>query len=221
MRNIIKKATEKEPSLISDISYAQLENVIEKRTMRLVKNIAVEPSSSLAMEQSNIEDLKSYALSVISEIKAYDPIDTVLIEKEREILTRSKIIFACLSGRLLEILRDHQSFLLSKLIEEHNKGTHQSIRIITSINMPIIEVVEEFLAMKIEVKHVADIESKQFVGSNSEVLEIPASWKDPGPRLQIKDDMNLVKHYLGIFEDLWRSSMDARERIRILKSTFT
>ncbi|MBA2268814.1 MAG: hypothetical protein H0W19_10855, partial [Nitrosopumilus sp.] len=113
MRNIIKKATEKEPSLISDISYAQLENVIEKRTMRLVKNIAVEPSSGLAMEQSNFEDLKSYAISVISEIKSYDPIYTILIEKETEILTRSKIFFVCLNGKLLENLRDHQISLLS------------------------------------------------------------------------------------------------------------
>ncbi len=221
MRNIIKKATEKEPSLISDISYAQLENVIEKRTMRLVKNMAVEPSSSLITEQPDIEDLKNYALSVISEIKSYDPIHSILIEKEEEIITHSNIIIACLNGKLLEILRDHQSSLLRNLVEACKKGTHQGVRIIASIDISMAEVVEELLAMKIEIKHLSDIESKQFVASNSAVLEIPASWKDPGASLQIKKDMNLINHYLGIFEDLWRTSIDARERIRILKSTFT
>ena len=103
-------------------------------------------------------------------------------------------------------------------MDKHSRGTHKGIRIITSIDYSIVEVVEEFLAVNIEVRHVSDISSKQFVVSDVALLEIPNSGKDLGSTLQVEDGVALVKYYRNIFEGLWQSATNAKKRIAELKS---
>ena len=218
LRSTIKKVSENEPALLADISYAQLEDVIERRAMRLVQSFAMEPSSSLAIEQPSDENLRNYAMSVITEVRSFDPIYYRIMEKEKEILSRSQIFSAYINGKLFEFIRDDQFTLFRNLMDKHSRGTHKGIRIITSIDYSIVEVVEEFLAVNIEVRHVSDISSKQFVVSDVALLEIPNSGKDLGSTLQVEDGVALVKYYLNIFEGLWQSATDAKKRIAELKS---
>jgi hypothetical protein len=221
LRSRIKKIAENEPALLADISYAQLENVIEKRAMRLAQSFATEPSSSLAFDPSNDVSFKKYAMSVITEVKSYNPISSKVMEREREILSHSERFSACIERKLLEFIRDDHFTLFLKVMDKRRRGTHKGIKLITSIDYLTVNLVEEFLAIGVEVKHVPDISSKQFVVSNIAVLEIPNSGKDLGRRLQVEHDMTLVKSYLKIFEDLWHSATDARKRIAELKSNST
>lgn len=215
LRRTIKKITEDEPSLLEDISYAQVEDSIEKRAMRLVQNFVTESSSHLEMEAPPQPDMKNYALSVINEVRSFDPIYSKVMEKEREVLSRSKLFSASINGRLLEFIRDDHFALFRKLMDKHRRGTHKGIRLITSIDSPTVNVVEDFIAIGAEVKHVPDINSKQFIVSDLDVLEISTR---PGSGLQVEHDTTLVRSYQDIFESIWRSSTDARRRITELKS---
>jgi hypothetical protein len=221
LRTTIKKVTEKEPVLLAEISYAQLEDVIEKRAMRLVQKLSSESQSSLAIEQSDDENLKNYALSVIEEVRSYDPTYSRIMEKEREILSNSEVFSACIGGKLLEFIRDDQFAQFREVADKHRKGTHKGIRLITSIDYPIIEVVEDFLAIDVEVKHVPDFRYKQFVVSDIAVLEIPNLRNEIDRKLKSKYDITLVRYYNDAFENLWQSATDAKKVITQMKSNHT
>jgi hypothetical protein len=218
LRSTIRKITENEPVLLADISYAQVEDVIEKRAMRLIQSFATEPSSSQAIESLQDVDFKNYAISVITAVKSFDPFYSKIIEKEREILSKSELFSACVEGTLLGFIRDDQLTVFRKIADKHRGGTHKGIRLITSIDHAVAELVEELLSMEVEVKHISNTISKQFVVSDRALLEIPDSGKALGRRLQVEGDMTLVKHYINIFEGLWQSATDARQRIEELKS---
>ena len=221
LRSTIRKITEDEPALLADIAYAQVEDVIEKRVMRLVQRFATEPSSSQSTEMLRGVDIKNYAISVITEVRSYNLFYSKIMEKERDILSRSELFSACVEGTLLGFIRDDQFTLFRNIMDKHRTGTHKGIRLITLIDHTIGGVVEEFLSMGVEVKHISASNFKQFVVSDRALFEIPDTGKALGQRLLIEGDMTLVKHYLDIFERLWQSASDARERIEELKSNST
>ncbi|MGH9953519.1 MAG: hypothetical protein ACRD5J_18015, partial [Nitrososphaeraceae archaeon] len=207
VRSTIKKITENEPTLLADISYSQVENAIEKKAMRLAQRFATEPSSNLVIEAHPEIDMRNYAMSVINEIRSFDPIYSKIIGKERELLSHSHIFSAYANGRLLEFIRDDHFALFRKLMDKYLRGTHKGIRLITSIDSPTVNVVEDFIAIGVEVKHVPDMSPKQFIVSDLGVLEISTR---PGGGLQVKDGTTLVSSYQYIFESIWRSAIDAR-----------
>src|SRR5919106_5234591 len=108
LRRTIEKITENEPTLLADISYAQVEDVIEKKAMMLAQRFAMEPARDLVIESSNEVDLKNYAMSVITEVRSYDLFYSKVMEKEKKILSSSQLFRGCVDGRLLEYMRnDH------------------------------------------------------------------------------------------------------------------
>jgi hypothetical protein len=111
LRGTIKNIAENQPALFADLSYAQVENVIEKRAMSLAQRFAVEPTSDSVIESSQDKDLKNYAMTVISEVRSYDRIYSKIMEKEKEILSSSLFVLACVDAKLLEYIRDDQLIL--------------------------------------------------------------------------------------------------------------
>jgi hypothetical protein len=218
LRRTIKHIAENQPGLVADLSYAQVENAIEKRAMSLAQRFAAELTSDSGVESSQDMDLKNYAMTVISEVKSYDRIYSKVMEKEKEILSNSLFVLACVDAKLLEYIRDDQLTLLNNVMNRHRKGTHQGLRLITSVDHSNVKVVEELLAMGIEIKHLSDMRSKQFVVSDTAMLEIPDSGKELDKRLQVEYNPTLVESYQDTFERLWKSTTDARKRILELKS---
>ena len=215
LRRTIKKITENEPALLAEMSYAQVVDVIEKRAMRLVQNFATEPSPNLVMEAPTELDMKNYALLVINELRSFDPIYSKVMEKEREVLSRSQFFSASINISLLEFIRDDHFTLFRNLMDKHRRGEHKGIRLITSIDSPTVNVVEDFIAIGVKVKHVPDISSKQFIVSDLDVLEISTRTESG---LQVEHNSTLVRSYRDIFESIWQSATDARRRITELKS---
>ena len=218
LRRTIRKVAEREPKLLADISYSQLESMIEKRTMRIVQDLAREPLSMLAEEQSSNEDFKSYAFSIIAELQTFDPMYPRIVEKEKEILVSSQVFLACVNGKLLECMMDDHSNLIMELMDNYRSGRYEGIKVITSIDKSIISVIERLLAIDIEVKHASNNASKQFIVSDKVVLNIPDSGGDTKYELLLENDPQKVKSYCDMFEDLWRTSVDASEKIKELNS---
>jgi hypothetical protein len=219
LRKTIKKITNDQPALLADISYAQVEEAIEKRAMRLAQRFEVEPS--MVIETSHDVDMKDYAMSVITEVRSYDRIYSKIVDREKEILSHSQLFLMCIDGKLLEFIGDDQLAIFRDIMDMHRKGKHKGTRLITSIDSSLIQVVEEFLSMGIKVKHISDVTSGQFVISDVAVLEIPNLEKNLNRehKLQIEHDPILVRSYLESFEGLWKSATDARTRISELKSS--
>jgi hypothetical protein len=205
--------------LLADISYAQVEDAIEKRAMRLAQRFEVEPS--MVIETPHDVDMKNYAMSVITEVRSYDRIYSKIIDREKEILSNSQLFLICIDGKLLEFIGDDQLAIFREIMDMHRKVTHKRIRLITSIDSSIVKAVEEFLSMEVEVKHISNITSRQFVVSDVAVLEIPNLEKnlDVDRKLHVEHDSMLVKSYLESFERLWESAIDAKTRISELKSS--
>lgn len=218
LRRTIKKITENEPALLTDISYAQVEDVIEKRAMRLVQAFQTESSTNSGIEAAPEVNMKSYAMSVINEVRSFDPLYSEVMEKEREILSQCQLFSAYVEGMLLEFIRDDHFDLFRKLMDKHRRGTHKGIRLITSIDSHTINAIEDLISIGVEVKHIPRLDSKQFVVSDAAVLEISTR---PSTGLQIEYDTTSIKAYQDIFETIWRSATDANKRITELKSDST
>jgi hypothetical protein len=137
--------------------------------MRLVQSFAMESSSSLAIEQPSDENLRNYALSVITEVRFFDPIYSIM-EKERKILNGSQIFSAHIGSELLEFIRDDQFTLFSNLADRHRRGTHKGIKLITSIDHSTAPLVSG--AIGLEIKHRPDSNPIEFVVSDTAILDI-------------------------------------------------
>jgi hypothetical protein len=159
--------------------------------------------------------LKNYVMSVIDELRSFDPFFSRVIEIEKEIVSNSKLLSACINNKLLEYIRDDHFTLFSEITYKHRRGRHDGIRLITTIeDHHLADVIEELLAIGIEVKHIPNLHSIQFVVSDREILEIIQTEK----RFYVQSDSSRVQYYLDIFEDLWKNGTDARERILGLKA---
>jgi hypothetical protein len=216
LRSTVKKITENQPTLLSDISYAQLEEIIEKRAMILAQSLDMKSQIPIYVTKDiDAVHMRNYAMSVIDELRSFDPFFSRVMEKEKELISNSKLILACINSKLLELIRDDQFTLISEITYKHRRGGHGGIRLITSINdQPSATVAEELLAIGVEVKHIANLHSIQFVVSDREVLEIIHEEN----RLLVERDSSQVHYYLNIFEDLWKHGKDARKRILELKT---
>ena len=63
LRSTIKKISENQPTLLSDISYAQLEEIIEKRAMILAQNLDMKSQvPSYVTKDVDAVHLKNYAM---------------------------------------------------------------------------------------------------------------------------------------------------------------
>jgi hypothetical protein len=216
LRSTIKKITESQPTLLSDISYAQLEEVIEKRAMILAQSLDMKSQvPSYITTDVDAVHLKNYVMSVIDELKSFDPFLSRVIEMEKEIVSNSKLVSACINSKLIEYIRDDHFTLISEITYKHRRGRHDGIRLITTIeDRHSADVIEELLAIGIEVKHITNLHSIQFVVSDREILEIIQTEK----RFLVQSDLSRVQYYLVIFEDLWKNGTDARKRILGLKA---
>lgn len=216
LRSTIKKITESQPTLLSDISYAQLEEVIEERAMILAQSLDMKSQvPSYITTDVDAVHLKNYVMSVIDELRSFDPFFSRVIEMEKEIVSNSKLVSACINSKLLEYIRDDHFTLFSEITYKHRRGKHDGIRLITTIeDRHLADVIEELLAIGIEVKHIPNLHSIQFVVSDREILEIIQTEK----RFFVQSDSSRVRYYLDIFEDLWKNGTDARERIMGLKA---
>ena len=87
LRSTIKKITESQLTLLSDISYAQLEEVIEERAMILAQSLDMKSQvPSYITNDVDAVHLKNYVMSVIDELRSFDPFFSRVIEMEKEII---------------------------------------------------------------------------------------------------------------------------------------
>jgi hypothetical protein len=221
LRTTIKSIAKNQPTLFADMSYAQLEDVIEKKALRLAQNFAAEYDSIQVMEAIDDKQLRNYAMLVVEEIRSFNPIFPKVVEKEKKILSNSQVFSAFVNGKLLEFISDDHLTLFREIMGKRRQGKHGGIRLVTAIDCSTANAVEELLAIGVEVKHIVDLHSIQFVVSEREVLEIilgDLKNEELTMDVSVGSDSSLVQYYRNMFEHLWTRGTDARKRISQLKA---
>ncbi|HYF99651.1 MAG TPA: HAMP domain-containing sensor histidine kinase [Candidatus Saccharimonadales bacterium] len=111
---------------------------------------------------------------------------------------------------------------LSKYKEGKVKG---ALRWITYIDnkKEDVELIEKFLHMGIEIKHVKNLPPLYFSVSSKQCVVTVENVRN-GEMFQnilLTTESLYISHYQTVFEELWRVGMDARERIRQLQTDTT
>ena len=162
-------------------------------------------------QETNEVNMRGYAMEVITEVRSLDPILFEVLKEEKEMLSNSMLFSGCIRGKLMELIRDDQFTLLRKKVDEYGIGKHGGIKLITSIDHSTVSAVKDLLDIGVEVKHLSDLLTTEFVVSDKAVIEI-ISDQLKGEML-IKTDPKVVQDHLNKFEHIWKSGIDAGKRV--------
>jgi two-component system sensor histidine kinase VicK len=148
---------------------------------------------------------------------------TRIIENKDEIVkelgrmtAESSVLSTCLSAGGL--LYSYNNFFEIKkgLVDKEKKGLHKGVRYVTTIDTKEnAELARIMLDEGIRIRHVNNLPPMSFGVSHK---EIAATFESMGEgnkfqNLIISTEPAYLKHFAAIFEELWRNSIDANQRL--------
>jgi len=148
---------------------------------------------------------------------------TRIIENPDEIIRQigrltasSNELSTCISPGGLRYSHNYFFDIKKKLLDKQKKGKHKGIRYITNIDNDNVELAKLYLDSGIQIKHVKHLPPMSFGVSDKE-MAVTIEKMEGGQiinSLLISNECLYVKHFASIFEELWRSGIDAKSRIR-------
>jgi signal transduction histidine kinase len=154
-----------------------------------------------------------------------EPKKTEIIEDDEEISKRiiqiiNKSEYLCICsviGGDLKFSYINFFYIIGEILEKQQNGNHKGIRWITSINNNNdVELVKTFLKNGIQIRHVYNKPFVSFLLSNI-LFASTIEKKDERGRiitsLLSSNDPLYLDHYNAIFEEQWKSGIDAEDRI--------
>jgi signal transduction histidine kinase len=154
-----------------------------------------------------------------------EPKKTEIIEDDEEISKRiiqiiNKSEYLCICsviGGDLQFSYINFFYVIGEILEKQQNGNHKGIRWITSINNNNdVELVKTFLKNGIQIRHVYNKPFVSFLLSNI-LFASTIEKKDERGRiitsLLSSNDPLYLDHYNAIFEEQWKSGIDAEDRI--------
>ncbi len=143
-----------------------------------------------------------------------DP-DQILAETRRMGAGSRRYSISSVSGGLL-YAQNHTLQDLNKILEKRRRGQHEGIRWLTTIDESSIEAAKRFLDLGIEIRHLDKAPTESFGLSEKEVGVTLAQLE--GGALNnsalFSNEPGYVEHYSAIFDEQWKSGIDARMRIK-------
>jgi two-component system, OmpR family, sensor histidine kinase VicK len=151
------------------------------------------------------------------------PYKTKVIDNSEEIIQEigrlasdSNELATCLTAG--GILYSHYYFfnIKKKLLDKQRKGEHMGIRYVTSIEKENLETAKLYLDNGIQIKHFRTLPPMSFGVSDKEIaatIEKMEGGRVVGSLL-ISNEPAYVKHFTAVFEELWKTGIDAIDRIR-------
>lgn len=148
--------------------------------------------------------------------------ETKIIDRPDEIireiysLTANSALFdTCLTSGGMH---SHKYFsdIKKKLLDKQRKGKHTGIRYVTNINNENVELAKLYLDSAIQIKHLDNNPPLSF-GVSDKQLAVTIEKMEKGNVVQsllISNEPQYLKHFSTLFQELWKSGIEARERIR-------
>jgi signal transduction histidine kinase len=147
---------------------------------------------------------------------------TKIIENPDEIVRQisrysagSNQLSTCLSSGGLHYSHKYFFHIKKKLLEKQKKGKHKGVRYISNIDSSNVELAKLYLASGIQLKHVKNLPPMSF-GVTDKEMGVTIEKMEGGQMINsllISNEPLYIKHFASIFEELWRSGIDAKSRI--------
>jgi signal transduction histidine kinase len=139
-----------------------------------------------------------------------------IIEEISRITANSNELSTCLTSGGMQYSYNYFFKIKKKLLEKQKKGKHKGIRYITRVDKDNIDLVKTYLSYGIQIRHVKDLPPMSFGVSDKE-MSATIEKMEEGKKIQsllISTEPLYINHYNTIFEEVWKSGIDAADRIK-------
>ncbi|MGH9988264.1 MAG: hypothetical protein ACRD8W_30385, partial [Nitrososphaeraceae archaeon] len=152
-----------------------------------------------------------------------NPHETKILENSEEIIKEiysltsgSNQLDTCLTSGGMHYSHKYFFEITKKLLGRQKEGEHKGLRCATSINNANVKLAKLYLDFGIQVKHLDNTPLLSFSVSDKQIA-VTLEKMEEGNLVQsllISNDPQYVKHFARLFQELWKSGVDAREKIR-------
>ncbi len=134
-----------------------------------------------------------------------------------DLASKSNDICICTTIGGIKLIYDNFIGVYREVLKKYRDGEHRGIRWVTSISqLRDKELVKLFLKEGINIRHVKNIPFHSFALSDKMLISTVETMKEGGmvTNLLISNDNLYLNHYSSIFEELWLTGIDAKDRIK-------
>ena len=215
LRQLIRRSAIKESKLLISIGAAQIQQQLVKKVIKDAKDRAESVTRETGVQLSLTErDMRQYLDVVLREIKVLQNVDEI-IKKGKEILDTSIEFLGCLRSSGLRLAYNNYFDVYEKAVEKYRKGEHNGIKLVTSINKDNMDILKPFMDIGVEIRHVKNLPPIDFAVSDTEMMA--TIQKTEGGQviqnLLVSNEAAYLDHFVSMFEELWKSGIEARSRI--------
>jgi two-component system, OmpR family, sensor histidine kinase VicK len=153
--------------------------------------------------------------------------ETKIIEDPDEIVRQIGLLTAnsnelstCLTSGGMQYSYNHFFETKQKLLERQKQGKHKGVRYISSIDKDNAKLAKIFLDAGIHIRHVKNLPPVSFGVSDKEIAATIEKMEG-GKMVQsllLSNEPAYVSHFYSIFEELWKSGIDANDRIKDIEA---
>ena len=138
-----------------------------------------------------------------------------VISRARHVIETSDHLSVCSDLDYLKMIETFASDSIRKILEKSQNGEHKGVRWIGTISKKDIALVQRFLTLGIEIKHLRytplnfSVTNKEF---NFTVSNTTAD-DSISPDVLISNELPYIKQFNSLFEELWSQGVNAADRI--------
>jgi two-component system, OmpR family, sensor histidine kinase VicK len=137
-----------------------------------------------------------------------------IISRARHVIETSNHLSVCSDLGGLKMIETIASDSIKKTLEKSQNGEHKGVRWIGTINKEDVDLVQRFLALGMEIKHIIytplnfSVTDKEFNFTVSNMTDGSSA-----PNVLISNELSYIKQFNSLFEKLWSQGVNADDRI--------
>ncbi|HZA48388.1 MAG TPA: HAMP domain-containing sensor histidine kinase [Nitrososphaera sp.] len=138
-----------------------------------------------------------------------------IISRARHVIETSDHLSVCSDLDYLKMIETFASDSIKKILEKSQNGEHKGVRWIGTINKEHIALVQQFLALGLEIKHLR-YTPLNFSVTNKEFNFTVSNTEDDhsiSTNVLISNELPYIRKFNSLFEELWSQGVNAANRI--------
>ncbi len=137
-----------------------------------------------------------------------------IISRARHVIETSKQLSVCSHLNYLKMIDTISSDAIKKILKKSQNGEHKGVRWIGTINREDIALVQKYLALGMEIKHIRYIPLNFSVTNKEFNFTVSNTVADSiNPNVLISNELPYIKQFNSLFEELWSQGVNAADRI--------
>ena len=219
LRRSIRKSATEEAKLLVSIGSAQTRQKLEKKVLQDASQEVEEMMKSTGIQPSLTEtEMRGYLNAVFREIRVLQDIEEV-IKKGKQVLETSVDYLACLRTSGLRLVYNNYFESFEKIMDKYKTGDHDGIRIVASIEKDNLELIRSFLKIGVQIRHVKNMPPIDFSVSDKDFVAtiVKSDYGELNQNLLVSNEAAYLSYFVSIFEELWKSGIDAESRIAAIE----